>query len=347
MTKRKLKTYHITVLGDGGWGTALALILCEKGHKVTLWGAFKENIENIRRTGQNATFLPGISVPREIMLTTKISEAVKHADIVVIAVPSHVFRMVCKKYKKFHKEKHIIVSVAKGLERKTLLRMSEVVEDTVGHHANVVALSGPSHAEEVARGIHTAVVASSKNIKLAALIEDVFTTQKFKVYTNPDIIGVELGGTLKNIIAIAAGIVDGLKLGANTKAAVLTRGLVEISRLGVRMGANPLTFSGLSGIGDLITTGLSAFSRNRTLGERIGQGETLEAILASTPKVAEGVNTIRTALKLSRKYRVVMPITEELYKVLKRKESPRRLVSNIFSRDKTSELDWLPFIGSM
>ena len=225
--------------------------------------------------------------------------------------------------------------------------MSEIIEDTVGSHANVVSLSGPSHAEEVARGIPTAIVASSKNIKLAAAVEEAFTTHKFKVYTNPDLIGVELGGTLKNIIAIAAGIVDGLKLGANTKAAVLTRGLVEISRLGVRMGANPLTFSGLTGIGDLITTGLSPFSRNRTLGERIGKGETLESVLASTPKVAEGVNTIRNALKLAKKYNVAMPITEELYKVLQRKESPKKLVSNIFSRDFTSELDWLPFIGAI
>jgi len=347
MKKRKHKKYSVAVLGDGGWGTALSLILNEKGHKVTLWGAFKENIENIKKKKENVTFLPGVPVSDRIHLTTKIGEAVKNAEIVVIAVPSHVFRLVCRKYKKHHKEKHIIVSVAKGLEKKTLLRMSEVIEDTVGSHANVVALSGPSHAEEVARGIPTAIVASSKNGKLSMLIEDVFTTNKFKVYTNPDLIGVELGGTLKNIIAIAAGIVDGLKLGANTKAAMLTRGIVEISRLGVRMGANPLTFSGLTGIGDLITTGLSPFSRNRTLGERIGRGETLESIIASTPKVAEGVNTIRTALKLAKRYNVAMPITEELYKVLKRKESPRKLVSNIFSRDITSELDWLPFIGAI
>ncbi|MCK5706772.1 MAG: NAD(P)-dependent glycerol-3-phosphate dehydrogenase [Candidatus Aureabacteria bacterium] len=345
--RKKSKSRHITVLGDGGWGTALSLVLNGKGHKVTLWGAFKENIQKISEKKENSTFLPGVHVPVNINLTTNMGKALKNAEIVIISVPSHVFRLVCKKYKRYHKEKHIIVSVAKGLESKTLLRMSEVIEDTIGSHADVVALSGPSHAEEVARGIPTAIVASSKNPKLAAFIEEVFTTNHFKVYTNPDLIGVELGGTLKNIIAITAGIVDGLKLGANTKAAVLTRGLVEISRLGVRMGANPLTFSGLSGIGDLITTGLSPFSRNRTLGERIGKGENLEAIIASTPKVAEGVNTIKAALTLAKKYNVAMPITEELYKVLKRKESPKKLLSNIFSRDSSSELDWLPFIGTI
>ena len=199
MKRKKIKNRHISILGDGGWGTALSLILNKKGHKVTLWGAFKENIQKIRDTRQNSTFLPGVNIPQSIHLTTNMGEAVKNADLVVISVPSHVFRQVCKKYKRYHKDKHIIVSVAKGLENKTLLRMSEVIEDTIGPHADVVALSGPSHAEEVARGIPTAIVASSKNPKIASLVEDIFTTSNFKVYTNPDLIGVELGGTLKNI----------------------------------------------------------------------------------------------------------------------------------------------------
>lgn len=347
MKKRKIKIQDVAVLGDGGWGTALSLVLLENGHRVTLWGAFKENIKKIKETRENSTFLPGVHVPEKVHLTTNLKEALRHADIVVMAVPSHVLRRVCRKYRSFHSERHIIVSVVKGLEQKTLMRMSEVIEETIGLHTSIVVLSGPSHAEEVARGVPTAVVASSKSIRLATFIEDVFTTQRLKVYTNPDLIGVELGGSLKNIIAIAAGIVDGLKLGANTKAAVLTRGIVEISRLGVRMGANPMTFSGLSGIGDLITTGLSPFSRNRTLGERIGKGESLDAIIASTPKVAEGVNTIRAALRLAKKYHVSMPITEELFKVLKRKDSPKKLMNNIFSRDITSELDWLPFVGAI
>jgi len=347
MKRKKAKIYNITIMGDGGWGTALSLVLNEKGHKVTIWGAFRENIKKIKQTRENSVFLPGVYVPESIFLTANIKRALLHADIVVIAVPSHVFRKVCRRYKPFYKERHVIVSVAKGLENKTLMRMSEVIEDTIGFHADIVVLSGPSHAEEVARSLPTAIVSSSKNMKKAKFIEDVFTTQKLKVYTNPDLIGVELGGSLKNIIAIAAGIVDGLELGANTKAAVLTRGIVEISRLGVRMGANPMTFSGLSGIGDLITTGLSPFSRNRTLGERIGKGETLSSIISSTPKVAEGVNTIKAALRLAKKYHVSLPITEELYKVLMGKDSPKKLVSNIFSRDITSELDWLPFVGAI
>ncbi len=344
---KKKKMLKIAVLGDGGWGTALSILLNKKGYTVSVWGAFKENIDRINKTGENEVFLPGVKIPEGIVFTTDMESAVKEASIVVLAVPSHVMRSVCEKYKSFYMENHIVVSVAKGLERKTLKRMSEVIEDVIGKHTDIVVLSGPSHAEEVARHIPTAIVASSKVMDLALKIEKVFTTKDFKVYTNPDIIGVELGGSLKNIIAIAAGIVDGLKLGANTKAAVMTRGIVEISRLGVRMGANPLTFSGLSGIGDLIATGVSPFSRNRTLGERIGSGEKLKDILSSTPKVAEGVNTINAALKLSEKYGVSMPITEELLKVLEGVEPPGKFIENIFSRDLASELDWLPFVGAI
>jgi glycerol-3-phosphate dehydrogenase (NAD(P)+) len=345
MKKLKVKEHlHIAILGDGGWGTGLAVLLSGKGYRVTMWGAFKENIDLIREKKENVVFLPGVPFPESVHLTTDMKEAVKGADIVIIAVPSHVFRSVCRKYRPHHSDddERIIISVTKGIEQSTLMRMSEVAEDVIGSHANIVVLSGPSHAEEVARGIPTAVVASSKDPRLSSYVEDVFTTHRFKVYTNPDMIGAELGGALKNIIAIAAGIIDGLSLGANTKAAVMTRGLVEISRLGVRMGANPLTFSGLTGLGDLITTGLSPYSRNRTFGERLGKGETMEAIVSSSPKVAEGVNTIKAALKLSKKYNVPMPITEELYKILKKKDTPKRLVSNIFSRDIASELDWLP-----
>jgi len=342
--KSKIK---VCILGDGGWGTALSIVLCRKGLDVSVWGAFKKNIDLINKNRENKVFLPGVKIPEKITFTHNMEEALKNVKIVVLAVPSHVMRDVCKKYKKYHKENHIIVSVAKGIENKTLKRMSEVIEEVVGMHSNIVVLSGPSHAEEVARRIPTAIVATSKVMEFALEIEKIFTTEKFKVYTNPDIIGVELGGSLKNIIAIAAGIVDGLNLGANTKAAVLTRGIVEISRLGVRMGANPLTFSGLSGIGDLITTGLSPFSRNRTLGERIGKGEKLKDILKSTPKVAEGVNTINAALKLAKKYNVSMPITEELFKVLNNVEPPDKFIDNIFSRDLTSELEWLPFIGAI
>jgi len=326
----------ICVLGAGGWGTTLAIHLCRKGFAVSLWEAFPDYAEVLLKQRKNQKFLPSIDIPAEIYITSKIDEAISDAFLVVYAVPSHVMRKVAKS--SHVAERVVKLSVAKGIENKTLKRMSEIIaEETT--NTNIVVLSGPSHAEEVVREIPTTIVVSGKDMDVAKHVQTIFMSENFRVYTNSDVIGVELGGALKNIIAIAAGISDGLGFGDNTKSALLTRGLAEIRRLGVKMEANPHTFSGLSGIGDLITTCTSKHSRNRFVGEQIAKGKTLSQILDSMAMVSEGVKTTQSAYFLSKKYSVDMPITTEIYEVLFNNKDPRKAVMDLMTRDAKSETE--------
>lgn len=333
-TEGKLK---IAVLGDGGWGTALAILLQNKGFDVSLWGAFADNIEALERDRENKKFLPGIKIPKNIKLTCDVYIASEDAGLIVLAIPSRFLRKVLVNNKDALKQvSSIFVSVIKGLEEKSLKRMSEVIFEILGE-VDLAVLSGPSIAPEVARGIPTAVVISSKDEILARKARDIFRAEKFRVYTNDDVIGVELGGALKNIIAIAAGISDGLGFGANTKAAILTRGLLEMSRLGVAMGASAETFKGLSGLGDLITTCVSKVGRNRSFGESIGRGDNPEDILKKSVTELEGVWTSRAAFLLGKKYNIELPITQEVYSVIFEKKSPSAAVNELMMREPKGE----------
>ncbi|MBU1853909.1 MAG: NAD(P)-dependent glycerol-3-phosphate dehydrogenase [Candidatus Omnitrophica bacterium] len=327
----------IAVLGDGGWGTALAVLLKTKGFDVSLWGAFRDNIDKIKKDRENAKFLPGIKVPTGIQFTCDVYTACRDADLIILAIPSRFLRQVLVNNKDSLKESRAsFVSVVKGLEEKSLKRMSEVLFEILGE-VDLAVLSGPSIAPEVARRVPTAVVVSSKDDVLAGKVRDVFRTERFRVYTNRDIIGVEIGGSLKNIIAIAAGISDGLGFGANTKAAILTRGLLEMTRLGVAMGASKETFIGLSGLGDLITTCTSSEGRNRGFGEKIGKGANPEDVLRKSAMEIEGAWTSKAALRLGKRHKLELPITQQVYSVLFEKKSPFLAVNELMTREPKVE----------
>ncbi len=329
----------IAVLGAGSWGMTLAILLAER-HNVKIWEFDKEQCEKLNKDRENKKFLPGIKIPDSIFISNNIEEVISDSNIVFFAVPSHIVRSLAARVKDLIKDK-IIVNVAKGIDTDTLERLSEVIRKE-SNTDKVVVLSGPSHAEEVSRKIPTTVVISAikeSNIDLEYL-QKVIMTDRFRVYTNDDIIGVELGGALKNIIAIASGISDGLGYGSNTKAALMTRGLAEIERLGIKLGAKRETFAGLTGMGDLITTCISKFSRNRFVGEELGKGKKLKEILNNMIMVAEGVKTTLAAYKLSRKYEVVMPITEEVYKILYEDKDAKESVTTLMLRSPKPEL-WL------
>lgn len=326
----------IAVLGSGSWGTSLSILLHNNGHKVYLWSFKSEEAKSIREKRENVEFLPEIKIPDNIVVTDSEQEAVQDADIIVFATPSKFVRSISEKFSHYINENQIIVNVAKGLEDGTLYRLSEVIESVIPK-VHICVLSGPSHAEEVARGIPTTCVASCKDIKIAEQIQNIFMSPLFRVYTNTDIIGVEIGGALKNVIALAAGTSDGLGFGDNTKAALMTRGIVEIARLGVAMGAETETFAGLSGIGDLIVTCTSMHSRNRRAGILLGQGKTLDETLKQIHQVVEGVNTAKAAYDLANKYNVKMPITAEINKVLFEGKSAKQAVADLMTRDKTVE----------
>lgn len=328
---------RVAILGDGGWGTALAILLSKKGYEVGLWGVFADYIALLKRERENVKFLPKVRIPDEISISSDLAEVIYDVGLVVLAIPSHFMRQVVRQLKGFDMADPIVLSVAKGIENETLMRMSEVIAEEI-KPAKVAVLSGPSHAEEVAQGIPTTVVASSSDGGVSKDVQGIFMSERFRVYTSPDVIGVELGGALKNIIAIAAGISDGLGFGANTKAALLTRGMVEITRLGVKMGADPTTFKGLSGIGDLITTCISPYGRNRRVGALIAKGRRLDQILAEMEMVAEGIRTAKSAWALAQKYHVEMPITREVYLVLYEGKEPRRAVSDLMMREPKPEL---------
>ena len=327
----------IAVFGDGSWGTVLAILLKNKGLDVSLWGAFKDNIEALNKDRENKKFLPGVKIPQGIQFTNDISVASKDADLIVLAIPSRFLREVLVKNKdSLKKVKSGFVSVIKGLEDKTFKRMSEVIKEVLGE-VSIAVLSGPTIAPEVARGVPTTIVASSKNEELAYKVRDIFRTERFRVYTNKDIIGVELGGALKNIIAIATGISDGLGFGANTKAAIVARGLSEMSRLGLVMGASLETFRGLSGLGDLVTTCVSLEGRNRGFGEKIGRGDSPETILKESIMEIEGAWTSKAALLLGKKHNIELPITQQIYSVLFEKKSPLLAVNELMVREPKAE----------
>lgn len=330
-------TKNICVLGSGSWGTAVAVMLSNIGHNLKLWSWFEDEAIEIAKKRENK-FLPGVFIPKKIECTFDIEKCIDTSDIIISAVPSHASRKLAKKLKGFKLKDKTIVNISKGLEEKTLFRMSEVFKDELGD-INIATLSGPTHAEEVGIGIPTTCVAASDDIKTSRLVQDVFMNKNFRVYTNTDLTGVELGGALKNVIALCAGITDGLGFGDNLKAALMTRGIVEISRLGSSMGAKVETFTGLSGLGDLIVTCTSQHSRNRKAGILIGKGKTLQEALDEVKMVVEGVKTANAAYELSKKYGVEMPIVSEAYNVLFNNKDAKVAVSDLMLRNKKNEID--------
>jgi glycerol-3-phosphate dehydrogenase (NAD(P)+) len=338
------RKHNIAVLGAGSWGTTLALLLHENDHRVVLWEFYEEFADALRRDRENKRFLPGIKIPSSITIETKIAAALESTDLVLFVVPSHVTRSVAKLVAESGcaNRETIIVNAAKGLEEKTLERMSEVLADELPVDARqICTLSGPSHAEEVSRKMPTSVVVAGLDPQVIAAVQDAFFRPYFRVYTNTDLVGVEIGVALKNIIAIAAGVCDGLGYGDNTKAALLTRGLVEITRLGCKLGAKQETFFGLAGIGDLIATALSRHSRNRHVGERIGKGESLERILDQMVMVAEGVRTTRAAVDMGRKMGADLPIISSVHAVLFDDADPRDAINQLMNRPPQQEMSWM------
>lgn len=327
---------QIAVIGDGGWGTALALVLRRNGHGVTVWGPFPEYIHQIQRTGENTTFLPGIAIPPEIRWTSDPQEASRHADVLLIVTPSAYYRSALESFFGLLSSNCRIISATKGLDTETHQRMSETAASMLNRR-DVAVLSGPSHAEEVARREPAAVTIACVDNDVAKMLQTIFSNPVFRVYTSTDVIGVELGGVLKNVMAIAAGICDGLGFGDNTKAALITRGLAEMTRLGTALGAQPATFSGLSGIGDLMVTCMSAFSRNRSVGERLGRGESIQAITESMEQIAEGVPNSANAEALARDARVETPIIDEVYAVVHEGKDSRKAVESLLGRDLREE----------
>lgn len=327
---------NIAILGDGGWGTALALVLHRNGHRVRIWGPFPDYICAIAETRENRKFLPGVPLPPDLEWTADKARAVDGAQVVVLAVPSRFFKQVTADFAPLIGPQVLVVSVAKGLDKQTHRRLTEVAEEQL-RRGPVAALSGPSHAEEVARRVPTAVVIACTDHDRAVALQKVFNSPEFRVYTSDDVVGVELGGALKNVIAVAAGISDGIGYGDNTKAALITRGLAEISRLGVARGAQPETFAGLSGIGDLIVTCASKLSRNRGVGERLGRGEKLDAIMAGMEQVAEGIWTCQAALDLAAELGVEVPITEQVVAIVHHNRDPREAVQALMGREPKRE----------
>lgn len=334
-------TVELAVLGAGSWGTALSMVLADNGHTVRLWGQRKEQIAEINEKRTNEKYLPGIRLPEGIVGYSSLGNALHGMETVVLAVPTKAIRDVLRKVRACIQTPITIVSVSKGIEPDTHKRISEVIEEEMGPLLkDVVILSGPSHAEEVSLRHPTTVTVSSKNMEAAERIQDLFMNPHyFRVYTNPDLIGVEIGGALKNIIALAAGITDGLGYGDNAKAALMTRGLAEIARLGCALGANPLTFSGLTGIGDLIVTCTSVHSRNWRAGNMLGKGKPLAEVLESMGMVVEGVRTTKAAYQLAKKLGVKMPITEVLYDVLFNGKDPKEGADSLMARVKTHEME--------
>jgi glycerol-3-phosphate dehydrogenase (NAD(P)+) len=337
------KPFNVMVLGDGGWGTALAMVLDEAGADVTLWGAFADYIELMNRERRNPKFLPGVEVPASIRLTHDMAGAAK-ADLVVSVVPSQYLRSVMQSFKDVYSPGTPIVTATKGIEVDTLETAIQIIAGTLGLAedglADVAVVSGPSHAEEVARRMPTTVVSASRNRELARGVQERFNTERFRVYTNDDPVGVELAGCIKNVLSIAGGMVDGLGFGDNTKAALLSRGIVEMGRLGEAMGGQRATFFGLAGIGDLIVSCTSRHGRNRAVGEKLGRGMTIDAIVAEMEMVAEGIKTTRAVKELMERFGVEMPICREVYNVLYEDKKPDRALRDLMTRRVKDEVEW-------
>jgi glycerol-3-phosphate dehydrogenase (NAD(P)+) len=333
---------RIAVMGSGAWGTAIALSLSARGgHDLTLWSHSREVSETIAEHGENRAYLPGVAVPKSIRTTTNIAEALHGAAIVVNVMPSHHVRVSYEQFVPYLRPGQLLVSATKGVEDETLLRMSEVIADVLsqaGLHLPIGVLSGPSFAQEVAAGFPTAITIASQDMALAARVQSEFGSNTLRLYTNEDVIGVELAGALKNVIAIAAGIVSGLELGHNSVAALITRGIAETTRLAVACGGRRETLAGLSGVGDLVLTCTGALSRNRTVGIELGKGRKLADILAGLHgKVAEGVRTTSAALGLAHRYKVEMPIAEQVAAILQEKKSPLEAMRELMSRPGRDE----------
>ena len=331
---------RIAVLGAGSWGTTLSILLAENSHQVSLWSYRKEDAERIRATRENPAFLPGILIPPAVRVEDDLEASVEGAEMIVGAVPSQFLRSVVCRLKRLPTAGLTVVNVAKGVENNTLMTMSEMLHDTLPElpASSIATLSGPSHAEEVSRRIPTTVVAASADMETARRVQQAFMLPYFRVYASNDIRGVEIGGSLKNVIAIAAGIIDGADLGDNTKAAVMTRGIAEIARVGVAMGAHIRTFSGLSGIGDLMVTCMSRHSRNRYVGVEIGKGRKLADIVGGMVMVAEGIATTESAFALARRVGVEVPIIAEVYRVLFEEKDPLIACHDLMTRDPKGEL---------
>ncbi len=327
----------ITVIGDGAWGTALALNMIANGHQVRLWGAFPEYIDEITRKRENYKFLPGVKLPDELILVKDLNEAVSGNDMLLLATPTQFLRGVLQRFAGCYDRSTPLINVAKGIEINSWKRISQIVEDELGE-VDFIDLSGPSHAEEVSRKVPTAVVVAASNQASALAVQKLMMNEHFRVYTSNDVIGIELGGALKNVMAIAAGIVDGMKLGDNPKAAMMTRGISEMSKLGEALGGQRTTFSGLSGIGDLIVTCCSGHSRNRHVGEELGKGKNMDEIQkAMGMVVAEGVPTAKGAHALAVQSEVSTPIIDEIYNIIYENRSVREAISALMNRDAKPE----------
>lgn len=331
----------VTVIGAGSWGTAIAFVLAENGHDCLLWARRSTQSDELNDLHTNKAYLPGASLPTNLNATSDLKEAAMHGDIVIIAVPTKGIRQVCSELNTMIVGRKLIVHVSKGIEPDSLKRISEMIAEELAPDKiqAIVALSGPSHAEEVVLRHPTTVTAASVDLAAAERVQDMFMNNYFRVYSNPDIVGVEIGAALKNVIALAAGISDGLGYGDNAKAALITRGLAEISRLGMKMGANPLTFSGLTGLGDLIVTCTSVHSRNWKAGNMLGQGNSLEEVVSGMGMVIEGIRTAKAAHQLAALHEVSMPLTEALYSIVFENVPPKEAVDQLMTRMKKQEVE--------
>lgn len=333
-----MKKNKIMVLGGGSWGTALASLLAKNKEEVFFWVRNKEQFKSIKETRENKKYLPNIKIPDTVKVVNSYREAIDICNIVVLAIPSQNIRGLLVELKDYLSNSTLVVNVSKGIEQKTLKTISEVCKEIIPNNPYIV-LSGPSHAEEVGKDLPTTVVAASENKNYAKKIQEIFTSNTFRVYTNEDVKGVELGGSLKNVIAIASGISDGLGYGDNTKAALMNRGIIEISRLADKLGADKMTFLGLAGIGDLIVTCTSMHSRNRRAGILIGKGKSVEEAIKEVGMVVEGIYTTEAAFKLAKENNVEMPIVEELYKIIHEGKKAKESVDSLMTRDKKDELN--------
>lgn len=332
----------ISIIGAGSWGIALAVLLHKNGHQVTVWSVIEAEIKMLQKEHEHKDKLPGVKLPEDMVFTTDLEQAVRGAEVLVLAVPSPYTRSTSQNMAPLVKEGQMVVNVAKGIEEKTLLTLSQIIEEEIPQ-ANVAVLSGPSHAEEVGRGIPTTIVVGAKDKETAEYLQNIFMNEVFRVYISPDVLGIELGAALKNVVALAAGIADGLGYGDNTKAALITRGITEIARLGVAMGGKFETFCGLTGIGDLIVTCASMHSRNRRAGILIGQGYTMKQAMDEVKMVVEGVYSAKAAMGLAKKYDVQLPIIEQVNAVLFEGQLADEAVKNLMLRDKKIENPLLPW----
>ena len=333
---------NVGIMGAGSWGTALALLLHSNGHRVTVWSISEEEVKMLSEEREHKSKLPGVKIPDDMIFTCDMGKAVKDKDFLVLAVPSPFTRNTARSMKEYVAEGQIIVDVAKGIEESTLMTLSQQIEQEIPQ-ADVAVLSGPSHAEEVGRGLPTAVVIGAKTEKTAEYLQKMFMNKVFRVYVSPDRLGMELGGSLKNVIALAAGIADGMGYGDNTKAALITRGIAEIAKLGVKMGGAVESFTGLTGIGDLIVTCASVHSRNRKAGYLMGQGKSMQEAMDEVQMVVEGVYSTKAAVKLGKKYDVALPIVNKVNEVLFEGKDPREAVDELMLRDSKAELHSKPW----